>query len=315
MIVVASQNGGVGIRQAVDVLRAGGSALDAIEAGIHIVEDNPDDHSVGYGGFPTILGEVETDASIMDGHDLMAGAVGCLKGYRHPISVARKVMEKLPHVFLVGEGANRFAREMGMEAREMLSPWAQRAWRLMLKGVLPAEALPDLAQRNDLAALVSELSNPRRTVGTVNFLAMDARGDICGGVSTSGWYGKYPGRLGDSPLIGAGLYADNRYGAAACTGLGEMSIRTSTARSVILYMKMGMPVEEAGIQAMKDLLDLGGPYSSEMNIVALDRNGNPAAFTSAAQKTYVYMTDAMQDPVEALRTYVNLPERWSNTPL
>ncbi len=310
MIVVASQNGGVGIRQAVDVLRAGGSALDAIEAGIHEVEDNPNDHSVGYSGFPSVLGVVETDASIMNGRDLMAGAVGCLKGYRHPISVARKVMEKLPHVFLVGEGADRFAREMGMEAREMLSPWAERAWRSMLKGVLPAEDLPQLAERTDLAALVSELSNPRRTVGTVNFLVMDGSGDICGGVSTSGWYGKYPGRLGDSPVIGAGLYADNRYGAAACTGMGEMSIRTSTARSLVLYMKMGMSIEEAGIQTMKDLLDLGGPYSSEMNIVALDRDGNPAAFSSNPQKTYIYMTGEMQDPVEAPRTFVEVPERW-----
>ncbi|HEY9087241.1 MAG TPA: N(4)-(beta-N-acetylglucosaminyl)-L-asparaginase [Anaerolineaceae bacterium] len=310
MIVVASQNGGVGIRQAVDVLRAGGSALDAIEAGIHEVEDNPNDHSVGYSGFPSVLGVVETDASIMNGRDLMAGAVGCLKGYRHPISVARKVMEKLPHVFLVGEGADRFAREMGMEAREMLSPWAERAWRSMLKGVLPAEDLPLLAERTDLAALVSELSNPRRTVGTVNFLVMDGSGDICGGVSTSGWYGKYPGRLGDSPVIGAGLYADNRYGAAACTGMGEMSIRTSTARSLVLYMKMGMSIEEAGIQTMKDLLDLGGPYSSEMNIVALDRDGNPAAFSSNPQKTYIYMTGEMQDPVEAPRTFVEVPERW-----
>jgi beta-aspartyl-peptidase (threonine type) len=310
MIVVASQNGIVGIRQAMEVLRAGGSALDAIEAGIHEVEDNPNDHSVGYGGFPSILGEVEMDASIMHGRDLMAGAVGCLKGFRYPISAARKVMETLPHVFLVGEGADRFAREMGLEERDMLSQWAVNAWHRTVRSVLPEEAMAGLAERDDLAKLVRELSNPRRTVGTTNFLVMDGRGDICGGVSTSGWYGKYPGRLGDSPVIGAGLYADNRYGAAACTGMGEMSIRAGTARSLVLYLKMGLSLQEAGIQAMRDLLDLGGPYSSEMNIVALDHQGNPAAFSSNAQKTYVYMTDSMQEPVEAPRTFVDLPERW-----
>lgn len=310
MIVVASKNGSVGIRQAMDVLRAGGSALDAIEAGIHEVEDNPSDHSVGYGGFPSILGEVETDASIMHGRTLMAGAVGCLKGYRYPISVARKVMEMLPHVFLVGEGADRFAREMGLEARDMLTRPAEMGWRKMVQSALPEEAIPGLAGRDDLAQLVRELSNPRRTVGTVNFLVMDSQGDICGGVSTSGWYGKYPGRLGDSPVIGAGLYADNRYGAAACTGMGEMSIRAGTARSLVLYMKMGLSLEQAGIQAMRDLLDLGGPYSSEMNIVALDRDGNPAAFSSNAEKTYIYMTNDMEEPVEAPRTFVDLPERW-----
>ena len=168
----------------------------------------------------------------------------------------------------------------------------------------------DATAADDLAQLVRELSNPRRTVGTVNFLVMDSQGDICGGVSTSGWYGKYPGRLGDSPVIGAGLYADNRYGATACTGMGEMSIRAGTARSLVLYMKMGLSLEQAGIQAMRDLLDLGGPYSSEMNIVALDRDGNPAAFSSNAEKTYIYMTGDMEEPVEAPRTFVNLPERW-----
>lgn len=310
MIVVASKNGSVGIRQAMDVLRAGGSALDAIEAGIHEVEDNPSDHSVGYGGFPSILGEVETDASIMHGRTLMAGAVGCLKGYRHPISVARKVMEMLPHVFLVGEGADRFAREMGMEARDMLTKPAELGWRRMVQSALPEDAIPGLAERDDLARLVRELSNPRRTVGTVNFLVMDGQGDICGGVSTSGWYGKYPGRLGDSPVIGAGLYADNRYGAAACTGMGEMAIRAGTARSLVMYMKMEHSLLDAGLQAMRDLLDLGGPYSSEMNIIALDRNGYPAAFSSNPEKTYIYMTDEMQEPLEAPRTFVDLPERW-----
>jgi len=115
MIILASQNGDVGIRQALAVLQAGRSVLDALEAGIRLVEDNLADHWVGTSGMPSILGEVELDASIMDGRDLTAGAVGCVKGYPNPISIARKLMETLPHVFLVGEGAERFATEMGFK--------------------------------------------------------------------------------------------------------------------------------------------------------------------------------------------------------
>ncbi len=310
MIVVASKNGSVGIKQAMQVLKAGGSALDAVEAGIRPVEENPEDHSVGYSGFPSILGEVELDASIMNGRDLTAGAVGCLKGFLHPISVARNVMDVLPHVFLVGPGAERFAAEMGHERTNLLSDWAEEAWRDSLKGFLPEEQIATLAERSDLAKLVQTMSNPRRTKGTVNFIAQDKNGDLCTGVSTSGWYGKYPGRLGDSPVIGAGNYADNRYGAAACTGMGEMAIRAGTARSVVMYLKMGYSLQAAGIQAMQDLRDLGGHYISEMNIVALDRSGAPGGFSSNPEKTFIYMTDEMDEPVEAPRTYVEVPVRW-----
>lgn len=310
MIIVASRNGIVGIKQAMQVLKSGGSALDAIEAGIHPVEDNPEDHTVGFSGFPSVLGEVELDASIMNGRDLTSGAVGCVKGYRNPISIARKVMEMLPHVFLVGSGAERFAAEMGFEKSNLLSDWAYQAWKNSLSGLVSEEELPKIGERNDITALVKTLSNPRRTVGTVNFIVKDGHGDICSGVSTSGWFDKFPGRLGDSPVIGAGNYADNRYGAAACTGMGEMSIRAGTARSVVMYMKMGTEIQAAGIQAMNDLLDLGGPYSSEMNIISLDRSGQPAAFSSNPEKTYIYITDGMDEPVETARTYVEVPERW-----
>lgn len=313
MIVVASRNGIVGIKQAFDVLKAGGSAVDAVEAGIHPVEDNPEDHTVGYSGFPSILGEMELDASIMDGRTLMAGAVGCVKGYRHPISIARKVMETIPHVMLVGPGADRFAAEMGFPREDLLSEWAKNTYRRRLRAYLSDEQIDHIQDLPDLYKLVNELSNPHRTFGTVNFIAQDSSGNLCTGVSTSGWDGKYPGRLGDSPVIGAGNYADNRYGAAACTGMGEMAIRAGTARSVVLYMKMGMSVEEAGLQAMRDLRDLGGPYISEMNIIALDKDGRPAGFTSAAGgKNYLYMTGEMAEPFETARTRVEIPERWED---
>src|SRR3712207_2789902 len=125
MIVVASTNGVVGIGAAIEILRAGGPALDAVEAATRLVEANPDDHTVGYGGYPNLLGQVELDASIMDGRTLAAGTVGALKGFRHPITVARRVLEELPHVLLVGEGAAQFAREIGMAEEQLLTPEAE----------------------------------------------------------------------------------------------------------------------------------------------------------------------------------------------
>src|ERR687884_2062386 len=121
MIIIASSNGDVGIPAAWEILQGGGTALDAVEAATRLVEDNPADHSVGYNGYPNLLGEVELDASIMDGTTLRAGAVGALRGYRHPISVARRVMEDLPHVMLVSEGAARFAAEIGMQREDLLT--------------------------------------------------------------------------------------------------------------------------------------------------------------------------------------------------
>ena len=307
MRILASQNGDVGIRQAIEVLKAGGSALDAVEAGIRPVEDNLAEHWVGTGGLPSILGEVELDASIMDGRDLTAGAVGCVKGYPNPISIARKVMETLPHVLLVGEGAERFAAEMGFQKANLLTAESRETWR---KDLASLGVDPDHLDSSHLADLVIQFSNPRRTHGTVNFIALDDQGNLATGVSTSGYYGKYPGRLGDSPLIGAGNYADSRYGAAACTGMGEMAIRASTAHSVVLYLKMGYSLQAAGTQAMQDLRDLGGRFISGMSIIAMDRDGNPAGFSSIRDQTCITMTDASPEIEVLPRTLVEIPMRW-----
>ena len=307
MIILASHNGDVGIRQGMAVLQAGGSTLDALEAAIRPVEDNPEDHWVGSAGMPSILGEVELDASIMDGRDLTAGAVGCVKGYPNPISIARKVLETLPHVFLVGEGAERFAAEMGFKKADLTTPETREQW---LKDLASLQTDPEHIDPKHLVDLVQQFSNPRRTRGTVNFIVRDGDGNLATGVSTSGYYGKYPGRLGDSPVIGAGNYADSRYGAAACTGMGEMAIRASTARSVVLYLKMGYSLEAAGVQAMQDLRDLGGRFISEMNIIAMDRDGHPAGFSSAQGKTCIYLTDSSPEIQVMARTYVEVPTRW-----
>jgi beta-aspartyl-peptidase (threonine type) len=304
--IIASTNGKIGMEDAVNALANGGSAVDAVEAGIRAVEANPDDHTVGLGGYPNILGEVELDASIMDGRTLEVGAVGALRGYLHAISVARQVMARLPHVFLVGEGAARFAGEMGFARRELLVDAARATWHKHLPEALGPhpEASPDLWR------WVVMTMDPERAKGTVNFIVRDAEGQLCAGASTSGWAWKYPGRLGDSPVIGAGVYADSRYGAAACTGMGEMAIRAATAHSVVMYMKMGLSLEEAGRRAMQDLNDLGGRYLSDMSLIAMDAAGHHAAFTNLEDKTYVALTDAMDAPRELPRVHVPTCKRW-----
>ena len=309
-IVIASSNGDIGIKAAINILNSGGSAVDAVEAGIRLVEANPDDHTVGYSGYPNILGKVELDAAIMNGRDLSSGAVGAVQGFPNPISIARKVMETLPHVLLVGAGAERFAAEIGFSRAELLSDYARQSWQERLQADMSQEQFEQLANLPDLWRWVELATDPERTRGTVNFIAQDSQGDICVGVSTSGWAWKYPGRLGDSPVVGAGLYADNRYGAAACTGMGEMAIRASTAHSLVFYLKHGLALEEACRQTMLDLNDLGGPYLSVMNFIALDANGNHAGFSNVERRTYVYMTPDMAEPEQVPRTVVPTEMRW-----
>ncbi|MEN8171900.1 MAG: N(4)-(beta-N-acetylglucosaminyl)-L-asparaginase [Chloroflexota bacterium] len=310
MIVVSSDNGMVGIEEAVRVLKTGGTAIDAVEAGIRLVEANPDDHTVGYSGYPNLLGEVELDASIMNGRTLESGAVGAVKNYLHPISIARKVMENLPHVLLVGDGAARFAAEMGFHQQDLLTDEAHAIWSKRLQKDMPADTFNHLQEQRELREWVRLATDPERAKGTVNFIAQDAHGDIACGVSTSGWAWKYPGRLGDSPIIGAGNYADNRYGAAACTGMGEMAMRGATAHSIVFYMKMGYSLKEAGKQAMEDLNDLGGQFLSAMRIITLDKDGNHAAFSSLPDTFYTYQRDDMPTPEKAARTYVPIRSQW-----
>ncbi|MGI8551294.1 MAG: N(4)-(beta-N-acetylglucosaminyl)-L-asparaginase [Dehalococcoidia bacterium] len=304
MIVVASSNGRVGIAESIRVLKAGGSALDAVEAGIRLVEDNFEDTSVGTGGLPNILGEVELDASIMDGSTRRTGAVAALKGYPNPISVARKVMDELPHVLLAGDGAARFAGEMGFAQADLLTQQSKDRYQQWLLRVLPDNASPSMiAYREQMHHWVKATADAAKSAGTVDFIAQDRRGNIACGVSTSGWPWKYPGRVGDSPIIGAGNYCDNRYGAAACTGHGEMAIRGSTARSVLLYLKLGKTLEEALTEAMNDLWEMNDPAYGGMNIVAIDRAGRPLAVASGSA-TFIYQTDEMEQYVEEPRLIV-----------
>jgi beta-aspartyl-peptidase (threonine type) len=238
MILVTNNEGTLGVPTTARRLAEGAHAFDAIEAGIRLIEADTSVRTVGRGGWPNLLGEMELDACMMDGSTLRSGAVGALQGFLHPVSVAREIMRRLPHEFLVGDGAARFAREIGAEAADNLIEDSRRAWQAWFDNEVPEQqksTWPD----TPLAPLCRHAIDPEVGRDTTVFLAHDAAGNICCGTSTSGWGWKYPGRLGDSPIVGAGSYADTRFGAAACTGAGEMTIRCGTARSIVLYMKKG----------------------------------------------------------------------------
>ncbi|BAM01958.1 N(4)-(beta-N-acetylglucosaminyl)-L-asparaginase [Caldilinea sp.] len=310
-VIVASENGRRGILAAMPLLRAGGSALDAVELACRVIEDDPDDHSVGYGGLPNALGEVELDASIMDGATLRAGAVAAVQGYGRAITLARRVMEETPHVLLAARGAERLAAELGEQPQDQRTEEALRRWRerFIERGLTPgatenlrmvARMLTQPLNLQDKLYQASRLD----TLGTVNFLALDAQGNLASAVSTSGLGWKYPGRVGDSPLIGAGNYCDNRYGAAACTGMGELAIRVSTARSLVLYLKCGMSLIEAGHEALRDLLALDTGPGQYMNIVALTPTGEHAGFTTVPEKYYLFQRADMDEPQSAQRLMV-----------
>ena len=287
MIVVTNNEGTPGVPKTAELLRQGEAALAALEAGIRQVEIDETIRTVGRGGWPNLLGEVELDAAVMNGTTLRTGAVGALKGFLHPVSVARAVMERLPHVFLVGEGAARFAREIGAEAGENLLPDSARVWRAWFEKEVPEASKKSWAEA-PLVELCRHAVDPEIGHDTIVFIGQDSKGEIAGAVSTSGWGWKYPGRLGDSPVIGAGMYADTRYGACACTGAGEMTIRAGTARAVVLYMKMGMSVDRAVREAVEDMRQLKGGLINRVTIHAIDTKGNHKVVAVNGNPSNVY---------------------------
>ena len=299
--IVGTRNAGEFLWAGAEILARGGSALDAVEAATRLVEDNPADSSVGSGGIPNILGVIELDASLMCGATLRSGAVGAIKGFKHPISVARKVLEEAPHVLLVAEGAERFARLMGCEAGELDTEQSRKVYKAFVDDAFEHAGIDesqtwvlDYVRSQGLRAWYARLADEHH--GTVNIQALDANGDIACAVSTSGTALKFPGRLGDSPIIGAGNYCDNRYGAAACTGRGELSIRMSTARTLIHYLADGLDIEAAVTRAMNEinaLQSFGG-----MNCLVMDADGNTSSATTVPGRESVhwYMDTQSSEP-------------------
>jgi beta-aspartyl-peptidase (threonine type) len=301
--LIGSSNAVVGFADGMAVLTSGGSALDAVVATIRRVEANPEDHSVGYGGLPNLLGEVELDASIMDGRTLATGAVAAMRSYQDAIDAARTVMDTLPHVLIVGRGAEMLAHETGLSRSDLLTPEAREIWETRIDATDAYAA----AMRERATRLTRDPERPVDSHGTVNVIARDAEGNIASGVSTSGWAWKYPGRVGDSPIIGAGNYADQRYGAAACTGRGEMAQRLCTAHSVVMFMRCGLSLEDALQRAAEDLHQLEDPFWGEVNIVAMDHRGHHAAVSTVPDKTYAVMDASMTEPLILERRFIPAP--------
>ncbi|HEX4709338.1 isoaspartyl peptidase/L-asparaginase [Phenylobacterium sp.] len=256
------------------VLRAGGAAPDAVEAAIRILEDDPL-FNAGRGAVFTADGRNELDAAIMDGATLEAGAVAGVTRVKNPISAARAVMERSPHVLLIGEGADAFAAAEGLARVDPSYFFVERRWRALERQLardgLPIPARPAGASRDETHAALAHDEGKRGTVGVV---ARDVRADIAAGTSTGGTTGKRWGRVGDSPLIGAGTYADNRSAAVSGTGEGEYFIRLSVARAIAALVELkGLPLQAAVDQVIqRDLTALGG----QGGVIAVTPDGQMA---------------------------------------
>lgn len=256
-----------------ELLRKGTPALDAIEAAANVTELDPEVTSVGYGGLPNAEGVVELDAAIMDGPTHTAGAVGALTGFRRPISVARRVMQQTPHVMLVGANARRFALDAGFPEEDLLTPNAYERWKLWLK----EQHGPEVAHFDRTAGKHEFTPDNHDTIGLV---AMDANGDLAVGCTTSGMAWKVPGRVGDSPIIGSGLYVDNAVGGAAGTGHGDEMMKACVSYRVVQNMAHGMTAQEACIESLRYLLKKRPPTQTRAYgaaLIAIRKDGQLGA--------------------------------------
>lgn len=255
---------------ALATMQAGGTALDGVEQGIRRIEELGSDGSVGLAGRPNAAGYPQLDACIMNGPDHGAGSVAGLEGIVHPITAARRVMEKTRHVMLVGEGARWFALEQGLKSVDIGELDAlKKAW-------VNRERDPQTGERGH---------------DTITVLALDENGDIAGGCSTSGAGGKLPGRVGDSPILGAGLYLDNDVGAAGATGLGENVMRHCAAAAIVELMRTGMHPQAACEEVLHRIAGTD-PLGYELSIcfIALDKRGRVGAAASSQRFPYAVTT-------------------------
>lgn len=267
-IVISTWNHGMAANNAAwKILSRNGNALDAVEAGVRAPEADPEVRTVGYGGFPDREGKVTLDACIMD--DRNCGAVAFLEHIKHPVSVARKVMEETPHMMLVGAGALQFALEQGFKKENLLTPESEKDWKEWLK---KSEYKPVINIENH---------------DTIGMLALDAHGKLAGACTTSGAAYKMNGRVGDSPIIGAGLFVDDEVGAATATGLGEAVIRVAGSHLVVEFMRQGHNPEKACrlaveriISKYKDMDDL------QVGFIALNKQGEYGGYS--IQKGFNY---------------------------
>jgi N4-(beta-N-acetylglucosaminyl)-L-asparaginase len=278
--VVSSANGLRSTEKAAELIRQGADPLEAVIAGVNIVEEDPEDMSVGYGGLPNEEGVVELDACVMHGPTCRAGSVAALRNIKTPSRVAQLVMERTDHVMIVGEGALRFARAHGFEEVNLLTDKARQIW---LKWKESHSETDDWISPDDEAGGHSSISSALPyTDGTITCFAVSPSGDIGGVTTTSGLSFKIPGRVGDSPIIGAGLYVDNNVGAAGATGRGEAVIKICGSHTVVEAMRHGMTPEESCLFALrrvvettteKRLRDKEGRPKFDLKFYALAKDG------------------------------------------
>ena len=279
MIVVSTWKFGYDANQkAWAILNDGGSALDAVVGGVSVTELDSTVRSVGYGGHPNAEGVVQVDGAVMDGRTLGYGAVAGLEGIATPAAVARRVMEETDHILLVGEGAHVFAIDQGFSNQEMLTPEAAAEWETWRKKGQDSDALP--ADSHD----------------TIGAIALDANGDLAAACTTSGIAYKLPGRVGDSPLIGCGLYADNEVGAAVATGRGEEIARTCGSFAIVTLMRGGHTPQEACESVVRHLVSrVPSSKRHQMAYVAIDRDGHFGAAAARSPFPYALTTKSSNE--------------------
>ena len=301
-VVIAAANGHrakdaeglTSVAKAFSMITKGSDVLDAVIAGVNIVELDPEESGVGYGGLPNADGVVQLDASCMHGPTKRAGAVGAIEGVRTPSLVAKAVMEYTDHHLLVGQGAQSFARNMGFKIEDDLNTEKSRkAWLEWKRRTDPAHYL-DPAKRSELGLTVTlqmareGLIDPDSVWGTINCDGINAKGEICGVTTTSGLAFKIPGRLGDSPILGAGLYVDGEVGAAGSTGRGEANLYGLGSYQIIENLRRGMHPKDAGMDVLKRikantiekrLLNAKGDPNFGINFYILNAKGEHAAVT------------------------------------
>jgi len=259
-IVISTWNHGIAANQAaMALIKNGGRALDAVEAGVRVPESDPEMMSVGYGGLPDRDGHVTLDACIMD-ETGNCGSVSYLEHIKNPISVARKVMEDTPHVMLSGKGAYDFAIEKGFKKENLLTEKAEKRWKKWLKES-KYETIVNIENHD-----------------TIGLLAIDQKGDISGACTTSGLAWKVHGRVGDSPIIGAGMYVDNEVGGAVATGVGELVMKTLGTFLIVELMRQGRNPQEACEEAVKRIVAKQEYKDMQVGYLAIDKDGNYGAY-------------------------------------
>ena len=280
-VVVSSGNGLRATGRAAELIGTGARPIDAVIAGVNIVEEDPEDLTVGYGGLPNEAGVVELDASVMDGATGGAGAVASLQGVKTPSKVARLVMERTDHVLLVGEGARRFATAHGFPVEDLLTAKSRAIWLEWVesRGADDDWGPPSFEKAPGLSAELRHYVTHRPT-GTITCLGLAPNGDLAGTTTTSGLAFKIPGRVGDSPLIGCGLYVDNEVGAAGSTGRGEEVIKVNGSRIVVENMRRGMRPVDACLDVLQRIADRyksKGRPAWDVQFYALNKDGQHGA--------------------------------------